>query len=171
MFYRVFKTTPATYLCKNSCLKSVYLSLLSCLILASCVKSDAFEKNVRIPEHEWTSSFKPSIDVNITDTASSYTLYVVLRHSDAYRYNNIWINLYTQVPGEQLRKQRFDLRLATDDKGWLGSGMDDIFEHRIAIAPIRFPKAGEYKFQLEQIMREDPLPHIMNVGIRLERAK
>ena len=171
MFCRLSKTAPATYLCKNSCLKTVYSLLLGCIILASCVKSDAFEKNVRIPDHEWSSAFKPSIDVDITDTTSSYTLYVVLRHTDAYRYNNIWINLYTQIPGESLRKQRFDLRLATDDRGWLGSGMDDIFEHRIAIAPIRFPKSGKYQFQLEQIMRDDPLPHIMNAGIRLERAK
>src|SRR6478735_4322371 len=171
MFYSFLKSPPATYLCKNSFLKTVYLSLLSCLIFASCVKSDAFEKNIRIPKHEWSSSFKPLIDVSITDTTSLYTLYVVLRHTDAYRYNNIWINLYTQVPGEPLRKQRFDLRLATDDRGWLGSGMDDIFEHRIAIAPFRFPKTGQYQFQLEQIMREDPLPHVMNAGIRLERAK
>jgi len=152
-------------------LKTFFSFLLSSLVLASCVKSDAFEKNVRIPDHEWSSSFKPSIDVTITDTSSSYTLYVVLRHTDAYRYNNIWINLYTQIPGEPLRKQRFDLRLATDDRGWLGSGMDDIYEHRIAIAPIRFPKSGQYQFQLEQIMRDDPLPHIMNAGIRLERSK
>lgn len=141
------------------------------MLAASCIKSDAFEKNVPIPGHEWSSSYKPSIDVHITDTTSTYTLYVVLRHTDAYRFNNLWINLYTQVPGEKLRKQRFDLRLATDDRGWLGSGMDDIYEHRIAIAPIRFPKTGQYTFQLEQIMREDPLPHIMNAGIRLERAK
>ena len=152
-------------------MKTFFSFLLSSLVLASCVKSDAFEKNVRIPDHEWSSSFKPSIDVTITDTSSSYTLYVVLRHTDAYRYNNIWINLYTQIPGEPLRKQRFDLRLATDDRGWLGSGMDDIYEHRIAIAPIRFPKSGQYQFQLEQIMRDDPLPHIMNAGIRLERSK
>lgn len=139
--------------------------------MAACVKSDAFEKNVSIPEHAWSSSFKPTIEVQITDTSSRYTLYVVLRHTDAYRYNNIWVNLYTLVPGEKMRKQRFDLRLATDDRGWLGTGMDDIFEHRIAIAPVRFPKTGLYTFQLEQIMREDPLPHIMNVGIRLERAR
>lgn len=152
-------------------MKRIFLYTCCCLVLASCVKSDAFEKNIRIPDQAWSSQFKPSIDVTITDTTSQYTLYVVLRHTDAYRYNNIWLNLYTQVPGEKIRKQRFDLTLATDDRGWLGSGMDDIFEHRIAIAPIRFPKPGLYQFQLEQIMREDPLPHVMNAGIRLERAK
>ena len=34
--------------------------------------------------------------------------------------------------------------LATDDKGWLGSGMDDIFEHRIRITnqPVQLNKCG-----------------------------
>jgi gliding motility-associated lipoprotein GldH len=69
--------------------------------------------------------------------------------------------------------QRLDLLLATDDKGWLGSGMDDIYEHRIRITqqPQRLARKGLYKFRLEQIMREDPLENIMNVGIRVEKVK
>lgn len=83
------------------------------------------------------------------------------------------MNIYTQVPGDTLLKQRLDLQLATDDKGWLGSGMDDIFEHRIRITkdPQKLTKAGLYKFTLEQIMREEPLQHVMNVGIRVEKVK
>lgn len=70
-------------------------------------------------------------------------------------------------------KQRLDLRLATDDKGWLGSGMDDIFEHRILVTqqPVVLKRVGTYVFRLENIMREDPLEHVMNVGIRVEKVK
>ena len=32
-------------------------------------------------------------------------------------------------------------------------------------------KAGRYKFILENIMREDPLKEVMNVGIRVEKVK
>jgi gliding motility-associated lipoprotein GldH len=82
------------------------------------------------------------------------------------------MNIYIQSPGDTLRKQKLDLKLATDDKGWLGSGMDDIYEHRILITdkPVAL-KAGTYRFKLENIMREDPLEHVMNVGIRVEKAK
>lgn len=143
------------------------------LFAASCGKIDVFEKNVSIPHHEWSSSFKPEITFDISDTASLYNIYVVLRHSDAYAYNNLWLNVYTQTPGDSLRQQRLDLKLATDDKGWLGSGMDDIFEHRILItsAPQQLSKPGKYTFRLENIMREEPLQHVMNVGIRVERVK
>ena len=83
------------------------------------------------------------------------------------------MNAYMQIPGDTLKKQRLELRLATDDKGWLGSGMDDIFEHSMLITPKpqQFPRSGIYKFMLENIMREDPLQYVMNVGIRVEKVK
>lgn len=149
------------------------LTIICLLFTVSCGTIDVFEKNVSIPNHEWSSAFKPEISFEITDTTSLYNIYVVVRHADAYRYNNIWMNVYTQVPGDTIHKQRLDLRLATDDKGWLGSGMDDIFEHRILItrAPQPLIKSGVYTFRLENIMREDPLQYVMNVGIRVEKAK
>jgi gliding motility-associated lipoprotein GldH len=78
-----------------------------------------------------------------------------------------------KTPAGATRSQALELRLATDDKGWLGSGMDDIFEHRIPITPPQNPEplsAGTYTFKLENIMREDPLRNVMNIGIRLEKA-
>jgi gliding motility-associated lipoprotein GldH len=144
------------------------------LFAVACGSIDVFEKNVNIPNHEWSANFKPEIDFEVTDTVSSYNIYVVLRHTDAYRFNNIWMNIYIQVPGDTMRKERVDLRLATDDKGWLASGMDDIYEHRILInrgTPLRFTRSGLYKFRLEQIMREEPLQFVMNAGIRVEKVK
>ena len=145
--------------------------IILCLHFFSCVKVDVFEKNVVIPGHSWETSFKPSIEFEITDTVELYNIYVVLRHADAYRYKNIWLNIGIQPPGEPLQKSRFDLPLATDEKGWLGKGMDDIFEHRIPLYQQTPLKKGKYIFQLENVMREDPLEHVMNVGIRVEKVR
>lgn len=143
------------------------------LLLASCAPIDVFEKNVPIPGFAWSSDFKPEISFDVTDTTAGYTIYVVFRHNDAYRYKNIWINVHMRSPSGVTRSEALELRLATDEKGWLGSGMGDIWEHRIPITPPQDPKplsAGTYTFRLENIMREDPLRHVMNVGIRLEKA-
>jgi len=68
-----------------------------------------------------------------------------------------------------MHKARYELQLATNEKGWLGTGMDDIYEHRIALTnPQRF-RGGTYKFVVEQVMREDPLQHVWNAGIRVEK--
>lgn len=156
----------------KSLLKIGVMIAIGAVFLTACQKVDVFEKNVVIENYRWQSSVKPAFYFSITDTVSRYNIFVVLRHEDAYRYNNLWLNIYTRAPGDSTAKQQaLDLQLATAEKGWLGSGMDDIFEHRIRIsqAPIAL-KAGQYEFRLEQIMRDDPLPHILNVGIRVERA-
>jgi gliding motility-associated lipoprotein GldH len=148
------------------------------LQLAACTSlpSDVFEKNVTIPGQAWASSFKPRIDFTIQakDTADRYNVYVVLRHSDAYQYNNIWIQGTIRKPGDTIGKSlRADLPLA-DNNGWKGSGMDDIYEHRVLVRDLAltgFSKPGTYSFTLQQIMRDDPLPHVLNVGVRLEKVQ
>ncbi len=152
---------------------TVYFFLLPlAMLLASCQKVDVFEKNVALQELRWPSALKPEVSFTISDTTSLYDLFVVLRHTDAYRYNNLWIKIHTTAPGDSTANvQSLDLQLATNEKGWLGVGMDDIFEHRIRISRNAIPlKAGTYRFQLEQIMRDDPLMHVLNIGIRVERA-
>lgn len=149
--------------------------LIFVLAFGSCQQNiDVFEKNVVIPDHAWSSGFKPEISFTVQDTTARYNIYAVVRHTDAFEFNNLWINIYTKIPGDSaVRKQQLDLKLATDEKGWLGSGMDDIFEHRILITaqPEALTKAGTYTFRFENIMRVDPLPEVLNMGIRVEKAK
>ena len=147
--------------------------LLVTLLSASCIKIDQFEKTVQIPSREWFYNNTPAFTFNISDTNSSYNLYVVLRHTDAYNYNNIWLRLNTQFPGDSTHSQNINLNLANDAKGWEGTGMDDIFEVRknISRGPVPFNKAGNYTFSLSQIMRENPLRNILSVGVRVEKVK
>jgi len=151
---------------------SIKKYLLVLIILVSCNTIDVFEKNLPVPGHQWESNFQPSIEFEVTDTSSFYNVYVVLRHTNEYRYNNVWIKASVKEPGSQeLKSRQYDLLLANNNKGWLGTGMDDIFEHRILIQPqTKFNKQGKYQFTIQQIMREDPLAHVMNVGLRIEKV-
>jgi gliding motility-associated lipoprotein GldH len=154
--------------------KNVILLVICASFLVSCNLSlDVFERDVIIPQQQWQSSFKPQIDFNIEDTNSLYNIYLVLRHADAYNYNNIWIKATVEQPGDQKsRSQQYNVVLATNGKGWLGSGMDDIYEQRVLIQPqTRFAKSGIYHFTIEQIMREDPLQHVLSTGLRIEKIR
>jgi gliding motility-associated lipoprotein GldH len=144
-----------------------------CFYISCSPPTGIFEKDIALPRQQWDSSYRPTITFAITpdDTAYRYNVYLVLRHTDAYNYNNIWIRGTVRQPGDSVaRSERYDLLLATNEKGWLGSGMDDIYEHRIMIQQqTKFSRPGTYSFTLEQIMREDPLKHVLNVGVRIER--
>ena len=152
----------------------LFPAIISGLVLcgSACKTIDVFEKNVSIPQQQWDRSFQPAIVFTISDTAALYNIYVTLRHTHAYNYNNIWLNVNYQLPGDTLKQQRVDIPLADNNKGWFGTGMDDIYEVRRLITPqpYRFKNSGECTFTLEQIMRENPLKHIMNAGIRVEKV-
>jgi gliding motility-associated lipoprotein GldH len=155
----------------NALIRSIFFLVPCALCLSTCITVDLYEKTVSLPDHEWKSDNKPEFNFNITDTTSRYQAFFVIRHTEKYSYKNIWINLYSQPPGDTLHKAPYEIQLAINEKGWLATGMDDIYEHREKLTqPVKL-KAGTYKLILENIMREDPLKEVLNVGIRIEKVK
>ena len=155
----------------NALIRSIFFLVPCALCLSTCTTVDLYEKTVSLSDHEWKSDNKPEFNFTITDTTSRYQAFFVIRHTEKYSYKNIWINLYSQPPGDTLHKAPYEIQLATNEKGWLATGMDDIYEHREKLTqPVKL-KAGTYKLILENIMREDPLKEVLNVGIRIEKVK
>ncbi len=153
-------------------MKSLFIFFFAAVLLQSCIQTGLFEKHVTLPGHAWSSNNKPEITFDITDTTSAYHIFFVVRHTDAFSYNNLWVVVRSKSPGDSaFSAQQFDLPLASQNK-WTGTGMDDIFEHRILLfkRPVKFSRPGQYRFILEHVMRENPLREVMNVGIRLEKT-
>lgn len=145
-------------------------AFLFVLVISGCRPVAVFEKNTPIPDYKWSNTFAAEAGFEITDTVSSYNIYIVLRHTDAYNYNNIWLNVGLQSPGDSLYFQKVDLLLGTDAQGWKGTGLNDIWELREPLATNkRFIKPGEYRFKIYHVMRDNPLPHVMSAGIRVEK--
>ena len=140
--------------------------------ILSCNQIDVFEKSTSIPDHNWYYDYKCTGSFNISDTNAYYNIYVVIRHTDAYKYNNIWLNLGLQMPGDSLTTQKINLTLGDDANGWYGSGLDDIWEVRKKLSkyPKQFKKQGAYNYSLSNVMRDNPLNHVMSAGIRIEKV-
>ena len=139
--------------------------------LAACSQLNVYEQMRPFPAHEWASGDSCVFRFTITDTAAKYNIYAIIRHEDAYHFNNLWLELGTRAPGDTLKKQTVMLTLGDNKKGWLGVGMDDVFDHRVRITqqPVSL-RAGEYTFILKQIMREDPLQKVLQAGLRVEKS-
>jgi gliding motility-associated lipoprotein GldH len=159
-------------------LRTLFIVFLTSYIISSCTTADLYEKTSSIPGHSWQRSYKPSFTFTIKDTSVGYQVFLVIRHNDKYAFNNIWLNITVKTPGSDIVKSfKADRILATDEKGWLANGMDDIYEHRIDLNDklvennISFRKPGDYTFSLEQIMRENPLHNILNAGLRIEKKE
>ena len=176
LFLKIFPKVVVSDNIRSSMLsiqfRGMFIILLVSCFLFSCTTVDLYEKNVSFPGHQWKSTNKPEFNFTITDTTVLYQVFFVIRHTEKYSYNNIWVNYYYQPPNDTLHKETREFQLATNEKGWLATGMDDIYEHRIKLAPDAGKlTAGSYKFILENIMREDPLKEVLNVGVRIEKVK
>jgi gliding motility-associated lipoprotein GldH len=153
--------------------RSLLPGLVFFMISACTWTTGVFEKNLDFRGLEWPASIKPDISFEITDTVSAYNVYIVIRHTDAYHFNNMYVRATVQEPGETKgRTGDYDLQLATNGKGWIGTAMDDIYDARLLIQPnTRFRKTGTYHIVLEQLMREDPLQNVLSAGLRLEKVQ
>lgn len=142
-------------------------------LLAGCLPAPYFQKEEAIPQYAWNYSFKPTFTFDITDTAAAYQSWFVMRHTQSYPYCNVWMWVYVKAPGDSLpRKERVNITLAENSGKWLGRGMGEIYEQRMKLDfgdSIKFNRAGTYTVSLEQNMRINPLPEVLNVGFRIEK--
>src|ERR1035437_7081734 len=145
-----------------------------CCVLTGCLPAPYYQKQEAIPQNAWNYNFKPTFNFEITDTTVSYQAWFLIRHTQAYPYSNLWIWVYVKTPGDSIiKKERINIPLAEATGKWLGRGMGEIYEQRMQLNLqdyINFNKKGNYQVSLEQNMRINPLPEIMDVGLRIEKT-
>lgn len=155
------------------CRISLFL-LAGLLILNGCLKSPYYQKQYDIPGNKWAYNNIPSFKFEITDTTAFYNLQFLIRHTEAYPFSNIWLVIHTKKPGEQtFEKTRIEIPLSEPGGKWLGRGMGEIWEQRMPIShegdSVMLRKAGTWEIKIEQNMRLNPLPEVLNIGLRIER--
>jgi gliding motility-associated lipoprotein GldH len=142
------------------------------IFFIGCKVKPEFEKSKVIPAGKWNNNVVAKGDLTITNTNAFYNLFVVIRHTDAYSYNNIWLQVLFANGKNKVIDQKVEMPLANDANGWFGVGMNDIWEcrHKINTNPIKFTEPGEYNFSVQQIMRDNPLLNVVSAGFRVEVA-
>lgn len=146
------------------------------VLLSSCnlPPSPEFQQVNSLPKSAWASDYRPEFVVDIEDTAAAYQLFLLIRHTDAYPFSNIWIGLDSKSPGDSIwSKARVEVPLAAPSGQWLGRGAGELWEQRVPITspgqPVFFQKKGKYTIRLRHEMRRNPLPEVLTVGLRVEK--
>jgi gliding motility-associated lipoprotein GldH len=156
---------------QSKILKMVMM-IMTVVSLASCDRNVLFEKNIELPENRWEQKNAIKFTVNVEDTINPHNLYINLRNASGYQFSNIFLFFTTTAPSGKMERDTLELMLADASGKWLGDGAGDIWDNRqLFKRNFRFPEAGTYTFQLEQAMRIDPLPQIMDAGIRIEKSE
>ena len=131
-----------------------------------------FEKNTVIPDNKWEMNNIVKLEAEIKDTISLNNIYINVRNAGGYQYSNLYLFLTTRTPHAGEARDTVELPLADERGKWYGNGSGDIWDNRILFKRnFRFPESGVYHFELQQAMRVNPLPQIMDVGMRIEKAE
>ncbi|MBL7914843.1 MAG: gliding motility lipoprotein GldH [Bacteroidia bacterium] len=150
----------------------VFVCLLFVAIaFTSCDSSRYFEENKEIPKMEWDKDVPISFLVSVEDTSLGYNVYINVRNAGFYRFSNLYLFVNTTFPQGQVHRDTVECILASPEGRWLGEGLGDIWDNRILFKEnVQFTQPGEYRFELNQAMRINPLPGIMDAGIRIEKV-
>lgn len=154
---------------RNSIFNILYLIFIF-LFLSSCDSKVVFEENKKFPENRWEQKNNIVFTTEIKDTLTPYNIYLNVRNAGGYQFSNLFVFFTTQTPTGKRERDTVELTLADPSGKWLGEGLGDIWDNRHLFKNnFLFPEKGVYTFTLEQAMRIDPLPQLMDIGIRIER--
>ncbi|MDX2002353.1 MAG: gliding motility lipoprotein GldH [Chitinophagales bacterium] len=144
--------------------------LLGLVLLSGCNPNVVFEKNQEIEKYVWNKNKPVVLSTTIEDTTLRYNISVNIRHANFYEYSNLWMMVYTTFPDGKKLHQRIEFQLAETSGKWQGDCTGDICDINLPIQQnARFEQPGKYTFEFEQIMRQDLLPGIMAVGLKIEK--
>lgn len=154
---------------RNSLINILYLIFII-LFLSSCDSNVVFEENKKFPENRWEQKNNIVFTTEIKDTLTPHNIYLNVRNAGGYQFSNLFVFFTTQTPTGKRERDTVELTLADPSGKWLGEGLGDIWDNRLLFKDnFLFPEKGVYTFTLEQAMRFDPLPQLMDIGIRIER--
>lgn len=150
---------------------TLWLFVVSIILFTSCEPNRTFEKNISIIGHEWDYYQKPRFEIDIRDTSKPFDIYLNIRHTEKYPFSNLWIELHTLFPSGKTNTTKHQVELGDNSEmKWNSECLKDICNAQIQIITgHRFSESGTYRFTISHIMRTNPLPEIMDIGLKIEK--
>lgn len=152
----------------------LYILLISLALLCACAPGTRdYSRWANMPPEGWlyadTVSLLP-VDTSLTDNDSvvSGGLKVALRHSNAYPFSNIWLELTYHTDGRRMVRDTVNIPLADVYGRWLGSGFGAAYQREALVSPSAVIDLTR-PVALRHIMRVDTLCGVEQVGIEVVR--
>ena len=151
-------------------MKKILFAIAVTILIASCGRNTLYDESVVIPEAKWDNDNVPYFNVTVDDTLADYAFYLNIRHLENYRYSNLYVFMHTEFPNGNVTHDTIECVLATPDGRWMGKGSGTMRSAKVLLNPdLRFPLSGEYRFEIEQAMREKELRGITDIGLCFEK--
>lgn len=144
------------------------LLVLTTACLTSCTSPDG-EVQTRDVKGNWKPQQALVFDFQIKDPGTPKNIIFVVRNNEEYPYSNI--RFFVEHDAGDAKTAKIDtvnFILAKPSGEWLGKGLGATKEIEFLYkSAFRFPKAGPYHFRVRQAMRNNDLPGIEDISIKI----
>lgn len=154
----------------------VRLKIFSVLVIVlgmySCDYSRVYDTWKEMPSTGWNKDSVYTFNAYISDTLVPMNIVLGVRNTNAYSQSNLWTFVSTQNPYGIIKRDTFEMVLASPYGDWYGSGWGNIFTSLHYYKTNQgFPASGNYTFTIQHGMRKDMLEGIQAIGIRIEKVE
>ncbi|MCI3938864.1 gliding motility lipoprotein GldH [Chryseobacterium aahli] len=124
-------------------------------------------------DSKWSKKAEQKFKLEITDPQNPKNIIFVVRNNNDYPYSNIRFIVNFKNPKSKIAQvDTLNYILAKPNGEWLGTGFGEtketLFQYK---TNYKFPEKGTYEIGVAQAMRNDALPGIEDLGIKVETAK
>ncbi len=152
----------------------VFLTLIFCVVC--CDQNRVFDVYSAVP-NAWHKDSIISFEITPPDSINRYNLFVNLRNTNAYKYNNLFLIVEMTFPHGKTVKDTLEYKMADRTGKLLGTGVTDVKENKLWYKEnVVFDEVGVYKVDIQHAMREygkvnglEYLEGITDVGFRIEK--
>ena len=140
-------------------------------IISSCDSNRVYEGKIDFSDRYWVFNNPAEFEFEIYETDRPHNLLFNIRNTAKYPYQNIYLQYYLEdSTGRLLSKDLKNIQLFNAITGVpYGNGIGDLYDiEKTFLEQFSFEYKGKYKLRIDQFMRQDSLPEIMSVGLRVE---
>lgn len=145
-----------------------FIAVAACVALVAC--DNVVYVECSDMSDGWPKDSVLAFPLTIDDAHGIYQTQIVVRNTDAYRNQNLWLFVDTETPAGTHRTDTVQFFLADEFGRWVGSGVGTVFENVWIYQPrVRYSEPGTYTLRLQHGMRYDVLGGVSEVGVRVLR--
>lgn len=157
--------------------KTVMLCLV--IVISSCDDKRIYD-SYQSTSNSWHKDSIVQFKFVPPDTVSAYNLFVNLRNTHEYPFNNLYLITTLTFPNGKTLKDTLEYKMAAPSGELLGTGFSDIKENKLWYKgheqEFVFDEDGEYTLAIRHAMRSNGavngvirLEGVTDVGFRIER--
>jgi gliding motility-associated lipoprotein GldH len=157
---------------------SLILSLILLVSVFSCGDNAVFDE-YRSVTTAWNENDIVSFKMNPNDTVQPYNLFLNIRNTEAYRFNNLFLIVEMDFPNGKIIKDTLEYRMAHKSGKLMGEGFGAVKANKLWYKEaVKFKESGNYQVKIQHAMRKSDeikgitnLQGITDVGFRIEKTK